>query len=123
MNKIILTEDQQPVFDSLWKFVNEGDPDGSYMALFSGGAGSGKSTTIMQLIEKFLAEALFNNIAVCATTNKALKVVKSMLDPEMRDKVTLCTIHSLLGLKHRVTNNGKEVFERDKKYTFQVWTI
>jgi hypothetical protein len=61
-----------------------------------------------------LSDAIFNNIAVTATTNKALRVIKKMLPVDERSKVTFSTVHSLLGLKHKITNNGKEVFERDK---------
>lgn len=111
MNKIKLTDHQQPVFDSIWNFIQI---DEEYLALFAGPAGSGKSTIVIEIIKKVLSDAIFNNIAVCATTQKAVRVVKKMLPIDERSKVTFSTVHSLLGLKHRITNNGKEVFERDK---------
>ncbi len=113
MSEIKLTDHQQQVFDQLWTFIDSPSCDG-YLALLSGYAGVGKSLMTIQLIKKVLKDALFNNIAVCATTNKALKVIKKMLPPEERNNVTFKTIHSLLGLKHKITAGGKEVFERDK---------
>jgi exodeoxyribonuclease-5 len=112
-----LTEHQQPVFNSIWDFVEKGDPDGSYMALLAGSAGSGKSTMTIELVKKVLAEAIFNNIAVCSPTHKSLRVIKEMLPITERSKIKFSTVHALLGLKHKITNNGKEVFERDKNST------
>lgn len=114
VNKITLTPHQQGVFNSLWKFIEQDTAKG-YLSLFTGPAGSGKSTLVIELIRKVLSDAVFNNIAVCATTNKALRVVREMLPNVERTKVTFKTVHSLLGLKHKITNNGKEVFEKDKQ--------
>lgn len=110
-NKIILTEDQQTIYDSLWKFLNE---DNNHLALLNGNAGVGKSFLVIEFIKRVLADAMFNNIAICATTNKAVKVIRNMLPKELRNKITFSTAHSLLGLKHSISNNGKEVFKRDK---------
>ena len=111
MNKIKLTDHQQPVFDSIWDFIQK---DEEHLALLAGCAGSGKSTLTIEIIKKVLSDAIFNNVAVCATTQKAVRVIKKMLPVDERSKVTFSTVHSLLGLKHKITNNGKEVFERDK---------
>jgi ATP-dependent exoDNAse (exonuclease V) alpha subunit len=109
---IKLTEHQQPIFDNLWKFV-QGDQD-YHKALLNGPAGSGKSLLTTQLVSKIINEAAHNNIAVISPTNKALRVIKQMFSPEDQARVKFTTVHSLLGLKHKITNNGKEVYERDK---------
>jgi len=113
MKAVTLTDHQQESFDKLWNFI-ESSADSNYY-LFTGCAGSGKSTSIIQLICKFVDEAKFNRVAVTATTNKATKVVKDMLPAKYRDKVKFSTLHSILGLKHKITANGKEVFEKDPK--------
>lgn len=111
MSEIKLTEHQQPVFDAIWDFIQK---DEEHLGLLAAPAGAGKTFLTIEIIKKVLSDAIFNNIAIVATTNKAVKVIKNMLPVDERSKVTFSTVHSLLGLKHKITNNGKEVFERDK---------
>lgn len=107
---IELTEEQSSVFTLLKKFAYE---DSNSYALFEGAAGVGKTTLISFLIEELLNNALFGNICCVSPTHKALKVMRNMCDKN-QDKIGFLTLHSLLGLKHKITKEGKEVFERDR---------
>lgn len=109
---ITLTDDQQQIFDNIYEFVTKGD---KLMCLLEGCAGSGKTTLTKFLLRKVLETAMLPNIAVCAPTHKALKVIKEMCDDDIRDKITFSSLHSLLGLRHKITKDGDEVFERDSK--------
>lgn len=110
--EIKLTEDQQRIFDSIYEFITKGE---STMCLLEGCAGSGKTTLTKFLLRKVLENPSLANVAVCAPTHKALKVIKEMCDEDLRKKITFNSLHSMLGLKHKITKDGDEVFERDSK--------
>lgn len=107
---IELTEEQDSLFSQLKKFAYE---DSNTYALFEGAAGVGKSTLVSFLVEELLNNALFGNICCIAPTHKALKVMRNMCQKNA-DKIGFLTLHSLLGLKCKITKEGKEVFERDR---------
>jgi ATP-dependent exoDNAse (exonuclease V) alpha subunit len=109
---ITLTEDQQTIFDSIYEFVTKSDKS---MCLLEGCAGSGKTTLTKFLLEKVMNNSMFPNIAVCAPTHKALKVIKEMCEDDIRDHITFSSLHSLLGLRHTITKDGDEIFARDSK--------
>ena len=109
---LTLTDEQTIVFDSIWKFITKDD---EHLGLLQGPAGSGKTFLNIQIIKKVLGESFFSNVALCAPTWKAVKVLKEMMPSDIRHKMAFTSLHSLLGLKHKITNNGKEVFERDKQ--------
>lgn len=108
--EIELTEEQSTVFKQLKKFSYE---DSNSYALFEGAAGVGKTTLISFLIEELINNALFGNICCVSPTHKALKVMRNMCHKN-QDKIGFSTLHSLLGLKCKITKEGKEVFERDR---------
>lgn len=109
---IVLNEGQKDVLEKLKNFVNNGD---NYMVLLEGPAGSGKTTVITEFIHWLQTEAVFGHVAMVAPTNKAVKVLKEMCDSTSKDQIEFCSLHSLLGLKHKITKDGKEVYERDDK--------
>lgn len=109
-----LTEDQQKIHDQIYDFVTDSESTKN-MILLEGCAGSGKTTLTQCLIEKIFNSGKVHNIAVCAPTHKALRVIKENCDEAVRKKVAFSSLHSLLGLKHKITKDGKEVFERDSK--------
>ena len=111
---IELNEDQKTALDNLSKFILK---DSNDMALLEGPAGSGKTTTLQFLIENVINNSMFGNIVLSAPTHKALKVMKKMIKPELRDQLQFFTLHSLLGLKHQITKEGNEIFVKDKKTT------
>ncbi len=109
---IELNEDQTNALDSAIKFIIH---DSNDMALLEGPAGSGKTTTLQFLIQRIFKEAMFDNIVLAAPTHKALKVMKKMCDPELKEKLAFSTLHSLLGMRQQITKDGKEIFVRDTK--------
>jgi len=109
---IVFTEDQQAAYDAIINFIDNGS---NYMALLEGCAGSGKSTLCSAIVDYVVNHGLFGKIAMCAPTWKAVKVMKAMAKPENKDKIDFTSLHSLLGLKHLITKDGKEIFKRDSK--------
>lgn len=112
MKNITLNEDQSDALKKLTAFL---DDDTQMMSLLEGPAGSGKSTLISSLIDSVMESSILGKIAIVSPTNKALKVVKQMIAPIHKDRIQFSTLHSLLGLKYKISHDGKEVFEKDSK--------
>jgi ATP-dependent exoDNAse (exonuclease V) alpha subunit len=112
MADLIFTEDQQYAYDNIINFIEKGS---NTYTLLEGAAGTGKSTITAHIIRYVLDNALFGKIAVAAPTHKAVRVVKRMFTTEEHEKVDFTSLHSLLGLKHNITSNGKEIFKRDPR--------
>lgn len=111
MSKIILNEGQSKAFESLKEFV---DSSFQHMFLLEGNAGTGKTTTLSKFVEWAVQSGKFSNICMASPTHKALRVMKEMCPPSVSSAVTFSTIHSMLGLRHEITKDGKEIFVRDK---------
>jgi ATP-dependent exoDNAse (exonuclease V) alpha subunit len=109
---IVFTPDQQTAYDGIIKFIETGK---NHMALLEGCAGSGKSTLCSSIVDYVLQNALFGKIAMVAPTWKAVKVMKNLAKEESKKQIDFSSLHSLLGLKHSITIDGKEVFKRDMK--------
>ena len=79
--------------------------------LLKGSAGTGKST----IITNILNEDKYNDkkIAFCASTNKAVSILKQMFDVKNKKEVVFLTIHKLLKIKRKIDKNGKELFETE----------
>lgn len=107
MSKITLNEDQTHALIDLKEFVNANN---NY-CLIEGQAGSGKSTLVNVFTEWLTKNAMISKICCTSPTHKAVKVLKKM---NTLPNIDFLTLHSLLGLKHRITSDGREVFERDK---------
>jgi len=77
---------------------------------FRGGAGFGKTYTIVDLIKDI---PVHKSIGLTAPTHKAVKVLRNMCQREkIEGRVDIRTIHSALGLK-LVKKGGEEVITRD----------
>ena len=111
MENIVLNEDQLEVLEKLKTFVKS---DNQHMFLMEGAAGTGKTTTISKFINWIFEESSLHNIAMSSPTHKALKVITEMCPPQHKGNITFSTLHSILGLKHEITKDGKEIFVRDK---------
>ena len=74
-----------------------------------GSAGTGKSTIITTILHK--NEHKTKKIAFCATTNKAVSILKEMSKIKDIREVVFLTIHKLLNIKRKIDKNGKELFE------------
>ena len=94
------------------KCISVDHPSNLYM---TDGINLTHNTTILsELTNKILEDASYINVAVVAPTQKALKVIKDKFPDNIKQRLKFATVHSLLGLRHKITNNGKEVYERDK---------
>lgn len=83
------------------------------MAMLLGNAGTGKTFTMSVVVETFLSKVRGYAIAVSAPTNKAVRVGRWMAaytDPSIQ----YATIHSLLGLKQQIGNDGEVKFLPDR---------
>ncbi len=107
-----LNEDQKVAFEKLKEFANGNK---SHMCLLSGFAGVGKTFMMSHFVQWMMDNSMFFNIAIACPTNKGLRVIKESTDEAIRNNITYCTLHSLLGMKHEITKDGKEIFIRDKK--------
>ena len=124
MAEVVLTPAQQVAFDTLLPVLNRESKQ--HVAVLEGFAGVGKSFLVAQLLA---AVAPDQAVAVAAPTNKAVRVVKSMLEDagvpisgageddefqRVRVRVkpgrgcTLKSIHSFLGLQMKELDNGKQ---------------
>lgn len=111
-----LKPEQAEVFEDLKDFVFE--EGSSQMHLLQGYAGTGKTYITSKFVEWFVMET-GNKIAVTATTNKAIKVLKSKV--EFTDsRVVYSTVHSMLGLKEVIDYTGKISFKADKTQTIKL---
>lgn len=104
-----LTDEQEKGLDQLKSFIN--DKHSKYF-LLQGYAGTGKSTLINEFINWYQTNRgiFFDELVITAPTNKAVNVLKRLSTHAVDYK----TLHSLLGLKYKITDDGKEVFEKDK---------
>lgn len=85
------------------------EPEPVEMLCFEGFAGTGKSYLVATLVEHLLANTR-NVIAMTATTNKAVKVLKQQATYD-HPSLSFSTIHSLLGLKEQIDSyTGKQKF-------------
>ena len=104
---------QDAFFQKIAVFITNTSNDSIFV--LKGYAGTGKTTTLGKFLEWLYSDGGFNNVAMSSPTHKALKVMMEMCPSENKSKVCFTTLHSLLGLKHQITKDGKEVFVKDKK--------
>jgi len=90
---IILTDDQQFIFDSITSKIDNNP--GRYNCVIKGYAGTGKSTTVSEIIK--WANLEHYSVAVTSPTHKANQVLRNMIGDIV--DVPVKTIHSYLGLE------------------------
>ena len=108
-----LNVDQRKAFDKLCNFLMS--PDDSVYVI-KGWAGTGK-TYCVSLFVKYVLEIVYPTknwyrIAVTGPTNKSVRVIRKTSGIRST-RVTFQTIHKLLGLKERITMEGKQEFVND----------
>lgn len=108
-----LTEKQENGLKLLKEFIEAPTYGGFF--LLKGFAGTGKSTLINEFISWYVGnrKKLLDDLVITAPTNKAVRVLKNM--SKFKGKVEYKTLHSLLGIRPRIDENGKEVYEKDPK--------
>jgi ATP-dependent exoDNAse (exonuclease V) alpha subunit len=100
-----LKAEQAIAFEQIKTFIEST----SSMHLLTGAAGTGKTYTLREIVEYVLMKKI--RPVVTAPTNKAVKVLKKMVDLP----VTFITIHSALGMKEVINNDGSLSFKSDPK--------
>lgn len=100
-----LKAEQAIAFEQIKVFIESENS----MHLLTGAAGTGKTFTLKEIVEYVLMKKI--RPVVTAPTNKAVKVLKKMVDLP----VTFLTIHSALGMKEVINNDGSLSFKSDPK--------
>ena len=108
-----LNEGQTIAYEQIAKWL--GDKNDSNIWLLEGFAGTGKTFLLGRILRNALMGHPKWKIAITAPTNKAVKVAKRMCNIDDA-RVSFVTVHRLLGLREKITDDGRQVFERD---TFQ----
>ncbi len=102
-----LNFEQAICFKSLVEFIQQ--DTGKQMMLLKGYAGTGKTYLITKLLDYFFTTRPNQQIAMTAPTNKAVKILRRS-SQITKECVTFATIHSLLGLREQITENGDQIF-------------
>lgn len=138
MAEITLTAAQQVAHDTLLPVLLRKSKQ--QVAVLEGFAGTGKSTLVAQLLSAVTAGAA---IAVAAPTNKAVRVMKTMLEaagvaiaeagedegfrsrdrPKPGEGCTLRSIHSFLGLQMKELDNGQQQSSAVRDSTVQDFSV
>lgn len=113
VNLDILNSDQRAAFGKLVEYIKGND---DHVHVLKGWAGTGKTFCVSLLVNYILKELYANKrhfrIAVTGPTNKAVRVLKQTSGLK-HNRVEFKTIHKLLGLKERITEDGKQEFVND----------
>jgi exodeoxyribonuclease-5 len=124
INLETLNSDQAKAFDELRDFIyNKGD-DSVYV--LKGWAGTGK-TYCVSLLVRYALEVIhpthnWYKIAVTGPTNKSVRVIKKTSGLR-NSRVSFQTIHKLLGLTEKITNDGKQEFVNQGEFKPQINSI
>lgn len=110
----VLNGDQRAAFNQLVKFIK--DPTDISVYVLKGWAGTGKTFCISLFVKSVLLELFPNKewykIAVTGPTNKSVRVIKQTSGLH-HNRINFSTVHKLLGLKERITMDGKQEFVND----------
>lgn len=105
-----LTKEQYIAAQALYKYLTE---ESEYdLMLLQGYAGTGKTFTISLVIEMFLTSEKATNMAITAPVNKAVKILRNAANYQDK-RLQYMTVHSLLGLKPKISKNGEQEFVQD----------
>ncbi|MCK5019991.1 MAG: AAA family ATPase [Candidatus Peribacteraceae bacterium] len=109
-----LHDEQQEAFDFIMEFIDKDRGPITYgyenMCVLGGYAGTGKSTTIQELV--FALSESGHKVCITAPTNKAVKVLIKMAREWGLEGISTITIYSLLGLVLK-QERDKEVIRQD----------
>ena len=115
-----MNTDQRIAFERLLTYIM--DKDDHRIFVLKGWAGTGKTFCISLLVNYILDEVYPNKdwykIAVTGPTNKSVRVIKQasgLYSP----RLSFQTIHKLLGLKERITMDGRQEFVADQETGFK----
>lgn len=110
MNFDLLNEEQKEVFEELLHYIQRKSNE---IYVLKGYAGTGKTFCISVLLNHLVKKVYLKNrhyrIAVTGPTNKAVNVIENssnLIHPRIEFK----TIHRLLGLREKITEDGRQEF-------------
>jgi exodeoxyribonuclease-5 len=106
-----LNPDQRKAFEELRDYISDGSDDSVYV--LKGWAGTGKTYCVSVLV-RFVLNVMhpthnWYKIAVTGPTNKSVRVIKKT-SGIINSRVTFQTIHKLLGLTEKITQDGQQEF-------------
>jgi exodeoxyribonuclease-5 len=103
-----LTDEQLEIFN----VVTNIDFRTFSQTLLTGYSGTGKSFLVSKIIEEILFKNKTMEIAITAPTNKAVRVLKNLSNiSEKNKRIYFNTLHSLLGLRRFITEDGREEYK------------
>lgn len=104
-----LNEQQQKAKSLILDFITQNGADDNFF-LLSGYAGTGKSTTITDIIAEYQSSS-YAWIAMCTPTHKATQVLRKKGKERGSHNIDYSTIHQLLGLTAEIDyNTGEQIF-------------
>jgi exodeoxyribonuclease-5 len=119
-----LNRDQKKSFDSLVDFISDPNDDSIYV--LKGWAGTGKTYTISLLVRYVLEviqpTRLWYKIGVTGPTNKSVRVIKKATGI-INSRVQFQTVHKMLGLAEKITQDGKQIFVNEGDFRPQIKTL
>ena len=106
-----LNDDQRKSFDLMKDFIYDRNDDDIYV--LKGWAGTGK-TYCVSILVRYVLDVIYPDknwykIAVTGPTNKSVRVIKKSTGIK-NPRVVFQTIHKMLGLTERITQDGQQEF-------------
>jgi len=119
-----LNSDQRTAFEELRDFIYDKGDDSVYV--LKGWAGTGKTYCVSFLV-RYALEVIhpthnWYKIGVTGPTNKSVRVIKKTSGLR-NNRVTFQTIHKLLGLTEKITNDGKQEFVNQGDFKPQINSV
>ena len=119
-----LNSDQRTAFEELRDFIYDKGDDSVYV--LKGWAGTGKTYCVSFLV-RYALEVIhpthnWYKIGVTGPTNKSVRVIKKTSGLR-NNRVTFQTIHKLLGLTEKITNEGKQEFVNQGDFKPQINSV
>ena len=116
-----LNDDQREAFDRLKDFIYDKNDDNIYV--LKGWAGTGK-TYCVSILVRFVLDVIYPDknwykIAVTGPTNKSVRVIKKTTGIR-NPRVVFQTIHKMLGLTERITQDGEQEFVNQGDFVPQI---
>jgi ATP-dependent exoDNAse (exonuclease V) alpha subunit len=116
-----LNDDQRKAFDILKDFIYDRKNDDIYV--LKGWAGTGK-TYCVSILVRYVLDVIYPDknwykIAVTGPTNKSVRVIKKTTGIK-NPRVVFQTIHKMLGLTERITQDGQQEFVNQGDFVPQI---
>lgn len=116
-----LNKDQRKAFDTLRNFIYDRNDDDIYV--LKGWAGTGK-TYCVSILVRYVLDVIYPDknwykIAVTGPTNKSVRVIKKSTGIK-NPRVSFQTIHKMLGLTERITQDGQQEFVNQGDFVPQI---